>query len=424
MDKEELKKFTDAADQKIKELEQTIEAKADIEGLEKLEKLQAEISEKISAALKIEDKSLIEYAKESQSHLDSLEEKVNKFVEGIESKGEHPEVTIDKFLKSDEWKDGVKTAMKGERPNIKVLTVGTDLVAGNNAVILPERVPGVDTAPRADTPLYNLVRKGTTIKDKVSWIERTLASESHGTAMKAENAAFGESDAAWLEVDAAVKKITDSFRATNESLEDTDFVRSEILDMLQNNIPHLRETQLLSGTNLTVNMNGINTAAKAFSLPTGVDAVADPNNFDVLKAAILQVYLGYNGTDAYKKGYVANAIVLNPVDALNMELVKDANNNYLLPTFISANGMNISGVPVIKSTDQTAGTFTVADLSAVTYYTRRGMQVKFWDQYDTDPAYDRVMFTASERGCIKISNIAAYALVTGTFAAGKLAMTP
>ena len=421
MDEKDLKKLTEAIDQKVEQVEEAIEKKASQDALETLQK---DLTEKLAALETIDEKPIAEYVKEVQGHANTLEEKINDIVNKAAQKMKHPEEQVDEFLRSEDFVSAVKEAKAGGYPRTKVLTVGSDLTAGTTSpVILPSREPGAEAAPRADTPIYNLVQKGTTDRDKVSWIERTLASESNSAAMQAENSVFAESDALWTEVEAAVKKLTDSFKATNEILEDTEFVRSEIMAMLNTNLPHLREVQLLTGDNSGNNMNGINNAATAFSLPTGVNTVDSPNNIDVLRAAMTQVLIGYNGSNAYTKGYMCNAIILNPVDAHNIGSIKDANGNYVLPMYLSANGKVIDGVPVIVSTDQTVGTYTVADLSVVKYYQRRGVQVKFWDQYDTDPAYDRVLFTASERGCIKISNIGAYGIVSGTFAAGITALT-
>lgn len=428
MDEKKFKEMVEAADQNYKELKEAVEKKADAE---KIETLQEELQEKIDKAMTIDDKNLTEYVKEVQDHANTLEEQIKDIVQKAQKSAKHPEEELDEFLNGEDWKGAVKLWKGGASYQkiqslglSKVLTVGSDLTAGTSSpVILPSREPGVEAAPRADTPIYNLVQKGTTDRDKVSWIERTLASEDNSPGTTAENNEFDESDAAWTEVEAAVKKLTDSFKCTNEMLEDTEFVRSEIMSMLSTNIPHLRETQLLSGSNAGNNMNGLTTAAEDFAVATGIDSVASPNNIDVIRAAFTQVMIGYNGSNAYTKGYTPNAIVLNPVDAHNIGSIKDANGNYVLPMYLSANGKVIDGVPVIVSIDMTAGYFLVGDISAAKYYTRRGLVVRFWDQYNEDPMYDRVLFTATERGCQKISNIAAYALVYGTFAAGKEALT-
>jgi len=421
VEEKELKKLTEAIDSKIEEFEKLIDTKA---GAEKMIEIQKELSEKIDALSTVDEKPIAEYVKEVQDHANTLEEQIKEIVQKGQAKVKHPEEAIAEFMESDDWKESVKSFKDGGRPKVKVLTVGSDLTAGTTSpVILPSREPGVEAAPRADTPIYNLVQKGTTSSNKVSWIERTLASESPGAAAKAENNEFGESDALWTEVEANIIKLTDMLKATNEMIEDTEFVRSEIMSMLSTNIPHLRETELLAGTNSSTSFNGLVTAATAFAKPSGVDAVAAPNNIDVLRVAVTQCMIGYNGSNAYTKGYTPNAIVLNPVDAHNIGSIKDANENYVLPMYLSANGKVIDGIPVIVSTDMTAGTFLVGDLSVAKYYVKRGLQVKFWDQYETDPAFDRVLFTATERGCQKISNIGAYGLIYGTFAAGITAIT-
>jgi len=427
MDEKELKKFIDDATTNYEDLKKAVEEKA---GPDKLEALKSDLTETLDKAMMIDDKKLTEYVKQVQEHANSLEEQIKEIVQKGQAKARHPEEDLDEFLSTEDYKNAVKAFRGGASYQkmqslglSKILTVGSDLTAGTTSpVILPSREPGVVALPRADTPIYNLIQKGTTDKDKVSWIERTPASEIPGTSMKAENNAFGASDALWTEVEASVKKITDSLPVTNEMLEDTEFVRSEIMSMLMTNIPHLRETQILAGANSATEMNGLLTAATAFSLPTGADPVSDPNAVDGLRAAMLQCKLGYNASNAYTKGFIPDAIVLNPVDAHNIGGLKDADGKWLLPGWFQGVKF-IDGVPVIESTDMTAGSYLVARIAACKYYTRRGLVVRFWDQYDTDPMYDRVLFTATERGCVKVGNITAYGLITGTIAAAVAAVT-
>ena len=419
MDEKELKKFIDQATENYKALQKAVEEKADIAVLDGLK---SDLEASFEKSMMIDDKKLTEYVKEVQGHYNTLEEKVKDLTQKGLAKTKHPEEQVDEFLLSDDWKANVKTVKDGGRPNLKVLTVGSDLVAGDNPVILPMREPGVSAAPRADIPIYNMIQKGSTMSDKVDWIERTLASESPGAATRAENTEFGESDALWTEVSLPVRKITDSFRATVEIIEDTDFVRSEIMSMLTTNIPHLRETQLLSGNNVAPNLKGLLEFATAYSLPTGVDPVADPNAVDGLRAAILQVQLGYNASNAYTKGYQPTGIILNPVDAFNIGGLKDSDGNWILPGWFTGNKA-IDGISVIISTDMTAGSFLVLDGMVGKYFTRRGMQVKFWDQYDTDPKFDRVLFTASERGVLRVKGPDEYGLVTGTIDAAVASVT-
>lgn len=85
----------------------------------------------------------------------------------------------------------------------------------------------------------------------------------------------------------------------------------------------------------------------------------------------------------------ADAIMLHPNDAKEMELIKDADRRYLWPTFGSfATGYNnktLFGVPVISTTAITEGTFLLGNFGqGTTLYTRdnASIQVSFHDQDD------------------------------------------
>jgi len=311
MEEKDFKKLTDDVNESVNELTESIKAKADTATLELIK---GELDDKIKELTVIDEKPIADYIKEVQDHANTLEEKMEKMVK-TGQKGQSLDEQIDNLVKGEDYKNYAKKKKDGETAElVKVLTVASDLTAGTTSpVILPENIQGVTIMPRADLPLYALVQKGTTNSDKVSWIERTIASETHNTAYVLENDLIPTSDGLWTKVETAVTKIADSLPVTNEMLEDVDFVRGEIMSMLTYNIPHYRETQILGGSG-SAQLNGINTMAQSFSLPTGANTVASPNNIDVLRAAILQVMLGYNGTDAFTKGFTPDAIILNPVD--------------------------------------------------------------------------------------------------------------
>jgi HK97 family phage major capsid protein len=416
MDEKELKKLTDDINAELAKLQKAVQ-----DGSDKAVTIKDELTSKIEGLTKVEDKSIADYAKEIQNHVNTLDGRIKEIEQKGAAKTEDIETQLDKMLSSQDYKDAVKTLKQdgsraGFQKLVKVMTVGSDL--GGTYPVTPSREPGVSAHPRVPLLLFDLIQKGTTDSNRVEWIERNT--ETPGTAMKAENNQFGESTYQWRQQSMPVEKITDMVKLTREMLEDAEFVRSEIMTILNFNIPYLREYQVLTGNGSTPNLKGLLTYAKTFSLPTGVDGVADPNNYDALKAAILQVNLGINS--GQKTGFFPNACVLNPVDAVNMELEKDANNNYILPPFKSAGGLAISGVPVITTPMMTVGSFLVGDLSVMKAFIKRGIEINFWDQNSTDPEYDRVTVTASHRLALRVTAEGAYGLVTGTFAAALEAL--
>jgi HK97 family phage major capsid protein len=55
---------------------------------------------------------------------------------------------------------------------------------------------------------------------------------------------------------------------------------------------------------------------------------------------------------------------VNPIDAANMDLSKSADDgHYLLPPFVSQNGMLVSGVPVVVDNNIAVGNLLIGDMT-------------------------------------------------------------
>lgn len=301
------------------------------------------------------------------------------------------------------------------------ITTGGDFSSGTGTIVIPgDRDPLVGKQPWRPLPIWDNISKGVIGPGKgyVDYVERTNA---FGGATTAEGSgAFGQSSGSWASAKATVYKLGAYIKASRESLEDVDFIESEIMDLLNNELPQLRESKLLTGSGSSDIQGLISSGtplAQAFAKPSGLAAVAKANEFDVLRAAILQVQIGDGGT--YTAGFQPNLILLHPSDAANMELVKDDNGQYVLPPFTASNGMVVKGVPVATSLYQTAGTFLVGDFSRAKAYVKRNLEIRMWDQNSTDPIYDLVTFTASMRLAFLVKALDQYAFVYGTFTTGK-----
>ena len=311
----------------------------------------------------------------------------------------------------------------GEVKANEITTSGNMVSSSGTLIIGQETEPLVARVPWRTNPIWNLVDKGVVgpNKNSVGWVERNV--QTTGAAMKAENAKFGQSVAGFIKNKVDVKKITDYIKITREDMEDTDFIISEVMDLLNNQIPRLRETQLLTGSGAGDEIKGILSTgtpyAKAFAVPSGVKpSNAIVTEYDVIQIAITQVMLG-NTTLAYGQGYYPTAIIMNPTDITNMRLVKDTIGQYIFPAFLGMQGMEVAGIPAIPSFDITAGTFLVGDFTRAKAFVKRDLTIRMWEQNESDPLYDLVTFTASQRLAFRIKDIEAYGFTYGTFAGAK-----
>jgi hypothetical protein len=288
-------------------------------------------------------------------------------------------------------------------------------------------LPGVDFAPNKILYYPTLLSQGVVPQgnDVVAWWERTT--DTDNAAMVAEGGTIPQSEAGWTKATTPIRKLGDSFKVSREALEDTDFIRGEIMTLLNENIPNLLNTQLLSGDGTGQNLTGLLTYGKAFAKLAGYDTLAasSATNYDVLSAAITQVLMGQSsGATDKKAGFKANAIFLNPQDWHNMIVLKDGDGNYLQNPYISIVGGNVffMGVRMYADIAIAAGTFLVGDLNQGRWYSKRAFEILFADQHSTDFIEDLITVKATQRVALRVTTAGAYGFVDGTFAAARTAL--
>jgi len=421
MTKDEVKQLTDDLNKRFDDLNELTEKKADAD---KLVKMQDDFRKDLSR-LADEHKSDKEYAEKMQEHLDELEGKIADAV-AKKDKSLSVDDQWDAFFESDSFNNFKTEKSKMGQFDLKAdtITSSNSFTEANSKIIPSQRDPLIGIDPRRPVMLMNMFRQGVVGKsDYVDWVERTA--ETTGTKNTAEGAVFGDSDIEWTSYKIPVEKISDYIVVAREKLEDTDFIRSEVMDVLQYNIPHKVDTDLFDGDGTNNVMYGLlgggsyNAAKTLSALPSRVDAVTGANIIDALRVAALKVQLG-NTSNSKATGFVPTAHIINPVDLFNVLSLKESTNESALKmrgVTIDTNGMiRIFGVPVLTSQRIDAGSFLTGDFNQGKLYTRRGINIQLWDQNSNDPIYDQVTFTATWRGCLVIKNVNTYAFATGTFA--------
>lgn len=414
MDEKELKKLTEDLNKRIGEFQESVEKKANQEDVDKLINTQDQLRKDISALPNKEEQGKM------QEQLDLIERKVSDIAIVQGSSRENLDAQFEKMFKSEEYQKASQRKGISATFELKADTITTanSFTQTNSPIIPYYRDQQLGIAPRAGIIMTNLVTKlpvGTS--DTIDWVERTA--ETTGTKMTAEDAVFGQSDMSWTSYKLPIELISDYVKVSRLKLADTDFIRGEIMSLLQFNLPHKLETQLFDGTGGSNTLVGVigGSKAKTFAIPTGTAAVTNSNQFDAIRAAIMQVIIGASSakTDVVG-GFDVNGILVHPIDFFNMMSNKDNVNNYVF----GFDGIpRILGTPVYQSQRLDAGTFLVGDFAKYRLYLRQALEINMWDQNENDAIYNRVTFTATQRACLVIKGVDTYAGVTGTFAAAK-----
>jgi HK97 family phage major capsid protein len=209
----------------------------------------------------------------------------------------------------------------------------------------------------------------------ITWTERVTHTD--GTGGVSEGAAAGSSDSTWEEKTRSVvtrgvnyKYSVKSFRNLPQLVEDLkqDVVREMELDV---------DNQILFGDGLGNNFFGIAADSTEFDIASvgKANKVKSANLADLIRCMVLQVT---------NKHRVPTHAVVSPNDFADLELHKDANGNYILPPFMSANGTMISSVVIVQNTNVTANTCYVIDRASARFYVEQDMQLQVWDQNEDD----------------------------------------
>ncbi len=112
-----------------------------------------------------------------------------------------------------------------------------------------------------------------------------------------------------------------------------------------------------------------------------------------------------------------NFVVMNNEDICKMNLKKDANNNYVMPPFVSRDGEVVKGMVIIEDNALTANTMVVGDSRYGRVINRIGMQMSkgyINDQFTKDQTTLKVrrrlaflIKDADKTGFAYVSDIAA-----------------
>ena len=367
--------------------------------------------------------------RKQQEQLDQISTDLKKFGERTDMKASAYEM-LEKSLKGDDFRAKLKNAKnhstRGQIADMEIKAASGDITTAdiNSGSIRTEYESGVAKHPWMENPLYALIPKGTIGqgRDSVSWWEEEDRADN--AEWVAENAApSAQSSLEWTKQSMDIKLVKDHIKMSVSALEDFEYTRSEILDMLQNNIPRKIEQELFDGDNTTLKLYGITQQAKPFAKPDNFDLVTAPNYIDATRAVATQIMNGNNPSDSNKKGYMPNVLFLNAGTLQNMRGMKDDNNGYIIPP-LGQGVTSIDGIRIIPTLDLAADEFLMGDFSKCKLYMKRMMNISFHYENEDDALKDLVMVMASVRAAgVKIATPHKFAFVTGTFTAVKNEIT-
>lgn len=252
-------------------------------------------------------------------------------------------------IESKEFKDSVAAIKSGDAKRASFGIKAVTSASAPNAVV-PDRRPGVLMNPMRRLTIRDLIMPGRTNSSAITYMKQT--GFTNNAAPVAEGTRKPESTLTMAQTSETVKKLAHFIKASSEILGDFPMMQSMIDGQLTYGLKLIEEGQLLTGSGVGNNLNGIYTQATAYALPTGALAAAATvaGNIDKLRLALLQAELAL---------FPSDGIVTNQVDWANIELAKTTYGEYLIGDPQGTLSPTLWGRPVVATPAMTANTFLV-----------------------------------------------------------------
>jgi hypothetical protein len=280
--------------------------------------------------------------------------------------------TVGEALKNalESVKDDIAKAVAGQQTEaikaVVTMQVDNTIGAGATQVTITDNTNIISPIRKREVRYMANVSVGRTNGNRALWIEEL---DEQGTPIF-----IGEGDTKtqlsvrYEEKTEIVKKIAVFGKVTTEMMADLPQLISYIENNLMKRMDIVVENQLFNGDGLGDNLKGAFTFATAFNAGSLADTIEAPNDYDVVQAVALQTELAFG---------VPNAIFVNPAIVARMKLTKDVDGQYVMPTFATANGLEVAGMRVIPTTAVTGENFIGGDLTVLQVLVREelGLQI-------------------------------------------------
>jgi DNA uptake protein ComE-like DNA-binding protein len=191
------------------------------------------------------------------------------------------------------------------------------------------------------------------------------ATSSRAAAMIAEGAAFPESTAKWKTYTIDLKKVGDTLPVTEEFFEDEAMFAAELNQFLITNVNLKIDDQIANGDGTGNNLTGLVTSVPAYT--ASASGITDASIYDLIPKVKESI------TASGGSKYMPNVVFMNIADINKYKLKKDANNNYIIPPFVSREGQVIDGITVIESNILTANSLVLGDSRFARIYEKAGI---------------------------------------------------
>lgn len=342
----------------------------------------------MSAEMKPKVDELLVKQGELQARLLEVEQKAAR--QGIEEQKAHQ--TAGQILTESEqfktWikEGGMKSTQSGfvcPLPHAAIISTGTTNTT--TVGVAPDMQPGVFPGTERRLTVRDLITPGSTDSNMIQYVKET--GFTNNAAPVSEGDTKPESSLTYALTQSPVVTIAHWIKASKQILDDFKQLRSNIDGRLRYGLKLVEENQLLKGSGVGNNLNGIYTQATAFAAP--IVLPGSVTKIDTIRLMLLQSEMAE---------YPATGIVLHPADWAAIELTKDANRGYIFANPQSLAQPRLWGRPVVSTQAMTVDTALVgAFMLGAQVFDREDANVVISTENQDDFIRNMVTIRAEER---------------------------
>lgn len=285
-----------------------------------------------------------------------------------------------------------------------------------NEVAPPQYVPSIVRPTLRTTAIRQLFPQAAAQSNTIYFVKETGGEGCPD--MTAEAAEKHQFDIDLTASNVTVKKIAGYLKISEEMLEDIPALQGYLTSRASEKYRYTEDKQLLYGTGVGNEITGITVNADTLTSNPFGEVISGANKFSVLRAAMANLMTPHT----LKEEWMADAIILHPIDYLSMKELKGDDDHYLragvFGNFITENGgIFFDGIPVFLSTAIAQGEFIVGSFAmGAQIFDKKGVNVRFYDQNEDDAIKN--MITIVIEGRLALAIYREKAFVYDTFADG------
>lgn len=278
------------------------------------------------------------------------------------------------------------------------LITGTDDDSAG-AFVVPDQSGIYETLGRRPLTLRDIISVRTTASDLIEYVRMTSRTNNAAPVAEATSEAGSSgykpmSDMEFDRLTAAVKTIANWVPATKRSLSDAGQMRGIINQELLQNLEEELEDQILNGSGVGENMEGLDTVSGTQDQAWSTNILTTTRKARTLTRTVGRV--------------VPTAYLLNPTDWETIDLLQDNEARYYFGGPSVLGNPRLWGLPVVESEAQTVGFGWVGDFRKIVLWDREQATIQVSDSHQDFFVRNLVAILAEMRAALGITRPSAF----------------